>query len=354
MRQERDRQLSANPLTENEKDNSVSATKLSIAPMMDWTDRHCRYFHRVLSRHVQLYTEMVTAPALVRGNATYLLDHDPHEHPVVLQLGGSEPEELAQAAKMGWDAGYREINLNCGCPSDRVQSGCFGAVLMKRPDLVAEICTAMRTACPAEITVKCRIGVDDQVPEDVLPIFLERLQQAGIGHVIIHARKAWLQGLSPKDNREIPPLDYPLVLEMKRRFPDLRISLNGGITDLDQACAFLEHGLDGVMIGRAAYQRPGDLLLGADERIFGATTRISEAQALDEMRHYTARELAKGTRLASITRHMLGLFSGQPGARQWRRILSEQAHLPGAGLEVLDTAAAAVQHAQANFEPSLP
>lgn len=322
--------------------------------MMDWTDRHCRYFHRTLSRHTQLYTEMVTAPALVRGNATYLLDHDSAEHPVVLQLGGSDPAELAQAARMGWDAGYREINLNCGCPSDRVQSGCFGAVLMKHPDLVADICAAMRAASPAEITVKCRIGVDDQRPDAVLPAFLERLQQAGVRHVIIHARKAWLQGLSPKDNREIPPLDYPLVMEMKRRYPQLRISLNGGITDLDQASKFLEQGLDGVMIGRAAYQRPGDLLLGADTRIFGAPRSPTVAQALEQMRSYISDELAKGTRLASITRHMLGLFAGQPGARQWRRILSEQAHRPGAGLEVLDAASAAVQQAQADIEISVP
>lgn len=322
--------------------------------MMDWTDRHCRYFHRTLSRHTQLYTEMVTAPALVRGNATYLLDHDSAEHPVVLQLGGSDPAELAQAARMGWDAGYREINLNCGCPSDRVQSGCFGAVLMKHPDLVADICAAMRAASPAEITVKCRIGVDDQRPDAVLPAFLERLQQAGVRHVIIHARKAWLQGLSPKDNREIPPLDYPLVLEMKRRYPHLLIGVNGGITDLDQASKFLEQGLDGVMIGRAAYQRPGDLLLGADTRIFGAPRSPTVAQALEQMRSYISDELAKGTRLASITRHMLGLFAGQPGARQWRRILSEQAHRPGAGLEVLDAASAAVQQAQADIEISVP
>ena len=315
---------------------------------MDWTDRHCRFFHRTLSQHALLYTEMVTAPALVRGKATYLLDHDPREHPVALQLGGSEPSELARAAQMGWDAGYREINLNCGCPSDRVQSGSFGAILMKSPALVAEACAAMRAACPAEITVKCRIGVDDQAPESVLPEFLEHIQQAGVGRVIIHARKAWLQGLSPKDNREIPPLDYGLVLEMKRRYPDMHISLNGGITSLDQARALLDQGLDGVMIGRAAYQRPGDLLLGADVCIFGETASATEVQALARMRAYIAAELEKGTRLAAITRHMLGLFSGQPGARLWRRILSEQGHRQGAGLDVLDAALAAVQDAQAD------
>lgn len=320
---------------------------LSVAPMMDWTDRHCRYFHRQLSHHVQLYTEMVTAPALVRGNAFHLLEHHPSEHPVVLQLGGSDPHELAEAARTGWEAGYSEINLNCGCPSDRVQSGCFGAVLMKTPDLVAEICDRMRAACPAEITVKCRIGVDDQTPEQVLPRFLEKLGAAGVRHVIIHARKAWLQGLSPKDNREIPPLDYPLVLAMKKAFPDLQISLNGGVTSLDQAVGLLDQGLDGVMIGRAAYQRPGDILLEADQRIFGATRTRTAFDVLDAMRPYIARELDRGTRLASITRHMLGLFAGQPGARQWRRHLSEQAHRRGAGLEVLDDALAAVMEVQA-------
>ena len=331
------------------KKGEIDNSRLSVAPMMDWTDRHCRFFHRTLSQHTLLYTEMVTAPALVRGNATYLLDHDPREQPVALQLGGSDPSELAEAARMGWEAGYREVNLNCGCPSDRVQSGSFGAILMTRPALVAEICAAMRAACPAEITVKCRIGVDDQEPEAVLPDFLEHLQQAGVGRVIIHARKAWLQGLSPKDNREIPPLDYALVLDMKRRYPHLHISLNGGITSLDQARAVLDQGLDGVMVGRAAYQRPGDLLLAADSIIFGGTASATEVQALTRMRPYIAAELEKGTRLAAITRHMLGLFASQPGARQWRRILSEQGHRQGAGLEVLDAALQAVHDAQSDL-----
>jgi tRNA-dihydrouridine synthase A len=331
------------------KKGAIESSRLSVAPMMDWTDGHCRFFHRQLSQHVQLYTEMVTAPALVRGGALHLLQHDPQEHPVVLQLGGSDAAELAQAARMGWDAGYSEINLNCGCPSDRVQSGCFGAVLMTEPARVGEICAQMRASSPAEITVKCRIGVDDQDPQDALPRFLEALVQAGIGHVIIHARKAWLQGLSPKDNREIPPLDYPLVLAMKAAFPQLRISINGGITSLEQARAFLDQGVDGVMIGRAAYQRPGDILLGADSAIYGAPEDITAQAALDAMRPYIAAQLAQGARLASVTRHMLGLFAGQPGARQWRRILSEQAHRAGAGLEVLDQAQAAVLQAHAEF-----
>jgi len=331
------------------KKGDIHNSRLSVAPMMDWTDRHCRFFHRQLSQHVQLYTEMVTAPALVRGGAVHLLQHDPAEHPVVLQLGGSDPVELGQAARMGWEAGYSEINLNCGCPSDRVQSGCFGAVLMTEPARVGEICAQMRAACPAEITVKCRIGVDDQDPQEALPRFLEALVQAGIGHVIIYACKAWLQGLSPKDNREIPPLDYPLVLAMKAAFPQLRISINGGISSLEQARAFLDQGLDGVMIGRAAYQRPGDILLAADRVIYGASHDNTAETALDAMRPYIAAQLAQGVRLASVTRHMLGLFAGQPGARQWRRILSEQAHRAGAGLDVLDQAQAAVAQARVEF-----
>ncbi len=263
----------------------------------------------------------------------------------MLQLGGSDPSELALAARMGWEAGYREINLNCGCPSDRVQSGCFGAVLMTQPELVRDICTSMCDASPAKVTVKCRIGVDDQNPDEALPAFLEVLSEAGINHVIIHARKAWLQGLSPKENREIPPLEHDLVVAMKAAFPHLRISLNGGITSLSQALAFLERGVDGVMIGRAAYQRPGDILGHADREIFGAAEETCAFVALDKMRPYISRELANGVRLAAITRHMLGLFAGRPGARQWRRILSERAHAAGAGLEVLDMAEEAVRDA---------
>lgn len=324
---------------------TTNAALLSVAPMMDWTDRHCRYFHRQLSRHTQLYTEMVTAPALVRGGALHLLRHDPAENPLVLQLGGSDPQELALATRIGWDAGYREVNLNCGCPSDRVQSGCFGAILMMQPALVGKICAAMIAASPAQVTVKCRIGVDDQDPTETLPRFLEVLANAGITDVIIHARKAWLQGLSPKDNREIPPLDYPLVLAMKARFPHMRISLNGGVTSLSEARAFLDQGLDGVMIGRAAYQRPADLLLGADEEIYGQPAVATVHTALEAMRPYIARELSEGTKLASITRHMLGLFAGKPGARHWRRVLSENAHRRTAGLEVIDMALEAMAQA---------
>lgn len=295
-----------------------------------------------MSAHTLLYTEMVTAPALVRGDARHLLGFGPAEHPVAVQLGGSDPAELAQATAMCCDEGYDEVNLNVGCPSDRVQSGCFGAILMKQPALVADCVAAMIAATRVEVTVKCRIGVDDQVPEEVLPAFLETVSAAGVRRFTIHARKAWLEGLSPKENRDIPPLDYDLVLRMKREFPQLHISINGGIDTLEQARGFLEAGLDGVMIGRAAYHTPGDILLGADEEIFGQPGRKTAEQVVDEMRPYIARHLEAGGRLHNVTRHMLGLFAGRPGARGWRRVLSEGAPRPGAGLEVLDAALAQV------------
>ncbi len=311
------------------------AARLSVAPMMDWTDRHCRYLHRLLSQDTLLYTEMVTAPALVRGGALHLLDYNPQEHPVALQLGGSDPQELAQAARLGAEAGYDEINLNCGCPSDRVQSGTFGAVLMKEPERVADCVSAMREAVDVEVTVKCRIGVDDQDPEQVLPDFLQAIQAAGCQRVTIHARKAWLQGLSPKENRDIPPLDYDLVHRMKAAFPDMHVSINGGITSLKQAQAQLEAGLDGVMIGRAAYHQPTDILAEADVRIFGAGQVADPIDVVHKMVPYVERHLANGGRLHQITRHMLGLFAGRPGARAWRRALSEGAVHDGAGPEVM-------------------
>ncbi len=309
--------------------------------MMDWTDRHCRYLHRLLTRHTLLYTEMVTAPALVRGGATYLLEFNEAEHPVALQLGGSDPDELAKAARLGFEAGYDEINLNVGCPSDRVQSGTFGAVLMKYPGLLAECCAAMIAAQPFEVTVKCRIGVDDQLPGEVLPEFIGRVAAAGVNRFTIHARMAWLQGLSPKENRDIPPLNYPLVHHMKTLFPGLHLSVNGGITKLEQAQGFLEGGLDGVMIGRAAYHHPGDLLCAADRVIFGDTTPDSTPeQAVAAMLPYIEAHLMAGGRLHQITRHMLGLFSGRPGARAWRRVLSEGATRPEAGPELVEQALA--------------
>lgn len=310
--------------------------------MMDWTDRHCRYLHRLLSRETLLYTEMVTAPALVRGGALHLLDFSPEEHPVALQLGGSDPAELAAAARLGAGAGYDEINLNCGCPSDRVRSGAFGAILMTQAPLVAECVAAMRAAVDVEVTVKCRIGVDDQNPETVLPDFLNRITAAGCSRVIIHARKAWLKGLSPKENREIPPLDHDLVLRMKQAFPGLHVTVNGGIASLDAAQAFLDAGLDGVMIGRAAYHNPADILCGADPRIFGIGSVTDPRDAVRAMLPYIESHLTGGGRLHQVTRHMLGLFAGRPGARVWRRMLSEGAATPGAGPELVERALAQV------------
>jgi tRNA-dihydrouridine synthase A len=321
------------------------AARLSVAPMMDWTDRHCRYLHRVMSARVLLYTEMVTAPALVRGGALHLLEYDPAEHPVAVQLGGSDPAELGAAARICADRGYDEINLNVGCPSDRVQSGRFGAVLMETPDLVAECVAAMQVGHDVEITVKCRIGVDRQDPETVLPGFLEKVSAAGAGRFTIHARKAWLKGLSPKENRNVPPLDYDLVMRMKQAFPHLHISVNGGITTLAQARGFLDAGLDGVMIGRAAYHTPDAVLLTADREIFGVGESRETVDIVEEMRPYIERHLAGGGRLNQVTRHMSGLFAGQPGARGWRRVLSEGAHRDGAGFSVVEQALARIGEA---------
>ncbi|QYZ71067.1 tRNA dihydrouridine(20/20a) synthase DusA [Neotabrizicola shimadae] len=318
------------------------AHRLSVAPMMDWTDRHCRYFHRLMTRRAMLYTEMVTAPAVIHGPRDRLLGFSPEEHPVALQLGGSDPAELAQAVRIARDWNYDEINLNVGCPSDRVQSGCFGAVLMERPGLVADCVAAMIAESPVPVTVKCRIGVDEQVPEQVLPAFIETVASAGVRHFVIHARKAWLQGLSPKENREIPPLDYPLVMAMKRAFPHLTICINGGITSLGQARALLDQGLDGVMVGRAAYHDPASVLIGADA-LWGEAFAPSPFEVVHQMVPYIARHLESGGRLHQITRHMLGLFTGRPGARSWRRALSEGASRPGAGLALIESALAEVQ-----------
>jgi len=309
--------------------------------MMDWTDRHCRFFHRLMTRRAMLYTEMVTAPAVIHGPRDRLLGYGHAEHPVALQLGGSDPAELAAAVRAAVPFGYDEINLNVGCPSDRVQSGCFGAVLMERPALVADCVAAMQAESPVPVTVKCRIGVDDQDPQTALPDFIDTVSRAGVRHFIIHARKAWLQGLSPKENREIPPLDHALVLRIKALFPDLAICINGGITSLAQAKDLLDRGLDGVMIGRAAYHDPGATLIGADT-LWGEDFAPDAAQVVQAMHPYIAAHLAAGGRLHQVTRHMLGLFAGQPGARQWRRVLSEGASRPGAGLDLLDRALHAV------------
>ncbi len=319
---------------------AVEAARLSVAPMLDWTDRHCRFFHRQISGRALLYTEMVTAAAVIHGDRDRLLGFDAAEHPVALQLGGSEPRDLARAARAAADYGYDEINLNAGCPSDRVQSGCFGAVLMERPGLVADCAAAMIAAQPAEVTVKCRIGVDDQVPEEALPRFIETVAAAGVTRFTIHARKAWLQGLSPKENREIPPLDHALVLAMKRAFPQLHLSVNGGIATLAEARGLLAQGLDGVMIGRAAYHDPHEILGSADAAVFGGPPGPGRFEVVERMRPHIERHLAAGGRLHQITRHMLGLFHGEPGARTWRRVLSERATAEGAGLEAIDAALA--------------
>ena len=324
---------------------------LSIAPMMDWTDRHCRAFHRALTTRALLYTEMVTAPAVLHGDRERLLGFDALEHPVALQLGGSDPAQLAEAARIGQAFGYDEINLNVGCPSDRVQSGRFGACLMREPELVADCMAAIREAVRVSATVKCRIGVDDQDPAVSLFATVDACAAVGIEVFIVHARKAWLQGLSPKENRDVPPLDYGLVRRLKRERPQLNISINGGIADLDQAETLLDDTdgvrLDGVMLGRAAYHEPA-LLGQADRRLFGAETIDVDAfTALDRYRPYMAARLAEGVRLAAMTRHMLGLMHGRPGARAFRRILTVEAIRPGAGLEVLDRAAEAVREAEA-------
>ncbi len=306
--------------------------------MMDWTDRHCRYLHRLMSRRALLYTEMVTAPAVIHGDRDRLLGFDPAEQPVALQLGGSDPVQLAEAARVAAEYGYVEINLNCGCPSDRVQSGSFGAVLMESPGLVADCVAAMRDAVDVPVTVKCRIGVDEQDPHVVLPDFLARVSAAGVDRFAIHARKAWLQGLSPKENRDVPPLDYDLVYQMKGLFPHLHLSVNGGVASLNEAEAFLNAGLDGVMIGRAAYHTPSAVLLDADARIFGESGGRTAEEVVVLMLPYIELHLINGGRLHQVTRHMLGLFQGRPGARHWRRYLSENAHVEGAGPEVVEQA----------------
>lgn len=322
---------------------SIAPHRFSVAPMMDWTDRHCRVLHRTLSTRALLYTEMLTTGAVLHGDRERLLAYSPAEHPVALQLGGSEPAELAAAARIGEAEGYDEINLNVGCPSDRVQSGRFGACLMREPELVAECMAAIRAAVKVPATVKCRIGVDDQDPEQSLFTLVDLCAQAGVTSFVVHARKAWLQGLSPKENRDIPPLDYPLVYRLKRERPDLTIVINGGVGSLDEAEAHLAH-VDGVMLGRAAYHTP-DLLGAVDARIFGEDRRMGPFEAVEAYRPYVAAQLAAGTHLAAMTRHMLGLFHGVPGARAWRRILTVEGVNPGAGLEVIDRALAAVVEA---------
>jgi tRNA-dihydrouridine synthase A len=314
--------------------------RLSVAPMMDWTDRHCRYFHRLLAPHARLYTEMVTSAALVHGDRQRLLGFDDAEHPVALQLGGSDPQELAQAARIGADFGYDEINLNVGCPSNRVQSGRFGACLMHEPALVADCFTSMREAVTIPVTIKCRLGVDDQDEYADLQHFIETVAARGCGIFIVHARKAWLKGLSPKENREVPPLNYQRVYQLKRDFPALTILINGGIQSLAEVQTHLVH-TDGVMLGRTAYHEPYRLA-ELEHALFG--TPLPDRMALiRQMREYTERHLAEGGKLNHISRHLLGLFQGLPGARGWRRHLSENAHRDNADWGVVERALAPIR-----------
>jgi tRNA-dihydrouridine synthase A len=309
--------------------------------MMEWTDRHCRFFHRLLTRRAVLYTEMITTGAVIHGDRERLLAFDAFEHPVALQLGGSAPGPLADSARIGEDFGYREINLNVGCPSDRVQEGRFGACLMAEPDLVATCVAAMKSAVALPVTVKCRIGIDDQDSEQSLDAFTQKVKAAGADALIVHARKAWLDGLSPRENRDIPPLDYDRVYRLKRANPDLEIIINGGIGTIEDAEVHLHH-VDGVMMGRAAYQEPYRLL-AVDSMVFGETAPAESMKAaVEEYLPYVERELSKGTRLHAITRHMLGLFRAVPGARAFRRHLSTHAVKPDAGIGVLRDALALV------------
>jgi tRNA-dihydrouridine synthase A len=325
---------------------SAEDIKFSVAPMMDWTDRHDRFFLRLISRRARLYTEMVTANAIRFGDRAKLLDFNAEEHPLALQLGGSEAEALAEAAKIGEDWGYDEINLNVGCPSDRVQSGQFGACLMQTPDLVAECMAAMKDSVKIPVTVKCRIGVDDQDPNEALFTLVEKCKSAGVTHFIVHARKAWLEGLSPKENRDIPPLDYALVYQLKAAHPDLLISLNGGIETMAQAQTHMAD-VDGVMLGRAAYKTPY-LLSGADAAFYNETqTPLSREEIVHHLVPYAQNLVANGTRLHALTRHLMGLFQGQAGGRIWRRHLSENAPQRGDDPKVLTEALDLVLEQQA-------
>jgi tRNA-dihydrouridine synthase A len=309
--------------------------------MMEWTDRHCRFFHRLLTRRALLYTEMLTTGAVLRGDRARLLAFNPFEHPVALQLGGADPRALAQSARIGAEFGYDEINLNVGCPSDRVQEGRFGACLMAEPALVGDCVAAMKAAVEIPVTVKCRIGIDEQDPDVALPAVTEAVKAAGADALIVHARKAWLQGLSPRENREVPPLDHARVHRLKAAHPNLEIVLNGGIISLAQAQDHLAH-VDGVMIGRAAYQEPWRLLQ-SDPLLFGEPAPFASAkEAGFALVPYIERELAKGVRLHAITRHVLGLFQGVPGARAFRRHLATEAVKPGAGATVMADALALV------------
>jgi tRNA-dihydrouridine synthase A len=318
--------------------------RFSVAPMMEWTDRHCRFFHRLLTRRALLFTEMLTVGAVLHGDRARLLRFDPAEHPLALQLGGAEPRALAACARIAADLGFDEINLNVGCPSDRVQDGRFGACLMAEPALVGDCVAAMKAAVTIPVTVKCRIGIDEQDPEQALAIFAQSVERAGADALIVHARKAWLKGLSPKENRDIPPLDYDRVYRLKRAHPRLTVVLNGGIGGIETALSHLDR-VDGVMMGRAAYQEPWRLI-AVDPLVFGEPARFaSSKEAAVELIPYIERELAQGTRLHSITRHLHGLFRAVPGARAFRRALAGAATSPQASAALLTDALALVSDA---------
>ncbi|WP_444906341.1 tRNA dihydrouridine(20/20a) synthase DusA [Microbulbifer sp. SSSA008] len=323
--------------------SDFSPHRFCTAPLLDWSDRHCRYMWRLLSKHARLYSEMVTTGAILHGDQQRHLQFDAAEQPVALQLGGSDPQELAECARIAEEWGYSEINLNCGCPSDRVQSGRFGACLMAEPDVVAAGLTAMREAVSIPVTVKHRIGIDDMEDYPGLTRFVEAQANAGVDTFIVHARKAWLKGLSPKENREIPPLNYDMVYQLKKDYPKLQIVINGGINSIEECQQHLSH-VDGVMLGRAAYQTP-TILAQVDSQLFGGETGPDAIQVVEQMLPYIEQEMQRGQRLNHITRHMLGLFQGLPGARRFRRHLSENAHKPGAGPEVLEQALAQVTQA---------
>jgi tRNA-dihydrouridine synthase A len=328
-------------VAEQEKGGANDARKFSVAPMMEWTDRHCRFFHRLMTRRALLYTEMLTTGAVLHGDRARLLRFDPAEHPLALQLGGSDPRALAVCARIGVDAGFDEINLNVGCPSDRVQDGRFGACLMAEPALVGECVAAMKAAVGIPVTVKCRIGIDEQDPEPALEIFAQAVTQSRVDALIVHARKAWLKGLSPKENREVPPLDYGRVYRLKAAHPQLTIILNGGIAGVEEGLAHLNR-VDGVMMGRAAYQEPWRLI-AVDALVYGEDARFASAkEAAAALIPYIENELGQGTRLHAITRHLHGLFRAVPGARAFRRHLAGAATTPGAGAELLAAALALV------------
>ena len=315
--------------------------RFSIAPMMEWTDRHCRFFHRLLTRRALLYTEMITTGAVLHGDRARLLAFDRAEHPVALQLGGSDPRQLAQCARIAADLGYDEVNLNVGCPSDRVQEGRFGACLMAEPTLVGDCVAAMTGSVKIPVTVKCRIGIDEQDPEEALETLTHAVEQTGVAALIVHARKAWLAGLSPRENRDVPPLDYARVYRLKAAHRGLAVVINGGVVDLDQVRTHLAH-LDGVMMGRAAYQEPWRLL-EVDPLLFGEPARFaSPREAAEALIPYLERELARGTRLHAVTRHVLGLFRGVPGARAFRRHLATEGVKPGADAHTFRAALALV------------